>query len=86
MDAIRKEFGGLVAVNDISFKVSSGEIMGLIGPNGAGKSTTFNLISGVLPVTRGQVRFMGERIDNRSARDRLLGVAAPSSTCNCCRA
>ena len=69
VDAIRKEFGGLVAVNDISFKVSSGEIMGLIGPNGAGKSTTFNLISGVLPVTRGQVRFMGERIDNRSARE-----------------
>ena len=75
VDAIRKEFGGLVAVNDISFKVSSGEIMGLIGPNGAGKSTTFNLISGVLPVTRGQVRFMGERIDNRSAREiAKLGV------------
>ena len=64
-----------MAVNDISFKVSSGEIMGLIGPNGAGKSTTFNLISGVLPVTRGQVRFMGERIDNRSAREiAKLGV------------
>ena len=76
-----------MAVNDISFKVSSGEIMGLIGPNGAGKSTTFNLISGVLPVTRGQVRFMGERIDNRSAREiAKLGVDAPSSTCSCCRA
>ena len=86
VDAIRKEFGGLVAVNDISFKVSSGEIMGLIGPNGAGKSTTFNLISGVLPVTRGQVRFMGERIDNRSAREIAAGRDAPSSTCSCCRA
>ena len=75
VDAIRKEFGGLVAVNDISFKVRSGEIMGLIGPNGAGKSTTFNLISGVLPVTRGQVTFMGERIDSRSAREiAKLGV------------
>jgi len=75
VDAIRKEFGGLVAVNDITFKVSSGEIMGLIGPNGAGKSTTFNLISGVLPVTRGQVTFMGQRIDNRSAREiAKLGV------------
>lgn len=68
VDAIRKEFGGLVAVNDISFKVRAGEIMGLIGPNGAGKSTTFNLISGVLPVTRGQVRFLGQRTDGLSAR------------------
>ncbi|WP_134817411.1 ABC transporter ATP-binding protein, partial [Bordetella pertussis] len=60
---------GLVAVNDITFKVRAGEIMGLIGPNGAGKSTTFNLISGVLPATRGQVRFLGDRIDGRSARE-----------------
>jgi len=69
VDGIRKEFGGLVAVNDISFKVRAGEIVGLIGPNGAGKSTTFNLISGVLPATRGQVRFLGERIDGHSARE-----------------
>jgi branched-chain amino acid transport system permease protein len=48
--------------------VRAGEIMGLIGPNGAGKSTTFNLISGVLPVTRGQVRFLGQRTDGLSAR------------------
>ncbi|AZR93444.1 hypothetical protein BBB39_06405 [Bordetella trematum] len=68
VDAIRKEFGGLVAVNDISFQVKAGEIVGLIGPNGAGKSTTFNLISGVLPVTRGEVRFLGERTDGLSAR------------------
>jgi len=65
---VRKEFGGLVAVNDISFTVRAGEIMGLIGPNGAGKSTTFNLISGVLPATRGQVWFDGQRIDGLSAR------------------
>ncbi|WP_066638958.1 branched-chain amino acid ABC transporter ATP-binding protein/permease [Bordetella sp. H567] len=69
VDAIRKTFGGLVAVNDISFKVRAGEIMGLIGPNGAGKSTTFNLITGVLPCTRGGVSFMGERIERLSARD-----------------
>ncbi|MFU2024673.1 ABC transporter ATP-binding protein, partial [Bordetella avium] len=68
VNAIRKQFGGLVAVNDISFKVRAGEIMGLIGPNGAGKSTTFNLISGVLPVTRGEIRFMGQRTDALAAR------------------
>jgi branched-chain amino acid transport system permease protein len=66
--AIRKEFGGLVAVNDISFKVKAGEIMGLIGPNGAGKSTTFNLVTGVLPITRGEVLFRGDRIDGALAR------------------
>lgn len=69
VDAIRKEFGGLVAVNDISFKVRAGEIVGLIGPNGAGKSTTFNLITGVLPATRGKVSFMDTRIDGLSARE-----------------
>ncbi len=69
VDAIRKEFGGLVAVNDISFSVRAGEIVGLIGPNGAGKSTTFNLISGVLPSTRGQVTFMGSRTDSLAARE-----------------
>lgn len=75
VDDARKEFGGLVAVNDISFSVKAGEIMGLIGPNGAGKSTTFNLITGVLPVTSGKVTFMGQRIDQLLSRDiSKLGV------------
>ncbi|MBI5258008.1 MAG: branched-chain amino acid ABC transporter ATP-binding protein/permease [Burkholderiales bacterium] len=68
VDAVRKEFGGLVAVNDVSFRISSGDIVGLIGPNGAGKSTTFNLITGVLGLTRGQVRFRGQRIDGMASR------------------
>ncbi|KLK90571.1 hypothetical protein AA309_24850 [Microvirga vignae] len=52
-------FGGLRAVNDLSFTVSSGEIFGIIGPNGAGKSTAVNLVSGVTKPTSGKVRFQG---------------------------
>ncbi|HET7865501.1 MAG TPA: branched-chain amino acid ABC transporter ATP-binding protein/permease [Burkholderiaceae bacterium] len=66
--AVRKEFGGLVAVNDVSFQVRAGEILGLIGPNGAGKSTTFNLVTGVLPATRGEVSFRGERVEGLASR------------------
>ncbi len=65
---IRKEFGGLVAVNRVTFSVGTGEIVALIGPNGAGKSTMFNLISGVLRATSGRVEFMGQRIDTASSR------------------
>ena len=60
--AARKAFGGLVAVNDLTFAIDSGEILGLIGPNGAGKSTMFNLISGALDVTSGDIAFRGESI------------------------
>ena len=49
-------------MNDISFRIQAGQITGLIGPNGAGKSTTFNLITGVLGLTSGEVRFRGENI------------------------
>ena len=69
----RKEFGGLVAVNDLEFSVRAGEIMGLIGPNGAGKSTMFNLVTGVLPVTSGEIRFRSggrlQRIDGLPSRE-----------------
>jgi len=60
--AVRKEFGGLVAVNDLTFDIHEGEILGLIGPNGAGKSTTFALISGALALTSGEIVFRGESI------------------------
>jgi branched-chain amino acid transport system permease protein len=68
VQAVRKEFGGLVAVNDVSFQIRAGEIVGLIGPNGAGKSTTFNLVTGVLPLTRGTVTFRGETVSGQRAR------------------
>jgi branched-chain amino acid transport system permease protein len=73
---VRKTFGGLVAVNDVSFQVRAGEILGLIGPNGAGKSTTFNLVTGVLPATSGKVTLLDRRIDSmRSRRIARLGVS-----------
>ena len=64
----RKTFGGLVAVNDVSFEVRAGEIIGLIGPNGAGKSTTFNLVTGVAHLTSGTVRFAGQVISGLPSR------------------
>ena len=68
VQAVRKQFGGLVAVNDVSFEVRGGDIVGLIGPNGAGKSTTFNLITGVLSLSGGQVRYRGELIGGLPSR------------------
>ena len=64
LEHVSKRFGGLLAVNDVSFKVKAGEILGLIGPNGAGKSTTFNLLSGVNPASTGKVTFLGQDITN----------------------
>jgi branched-chain amino acid transport system permease protein len=69
VQAIRKAFGGLVAVNDITFQINAGQIVGLIGPNGAGKSTTFNLITGVLSLTSGTVVFRGETISGQRSRE-----------------
>ncbi|MES2363983.1 MAG: branched-chain amino acid ABC transporter ATP-binding protein/permease [Pseudomonadota bacterium] len=69
VQAIRKAFGGLVAVNDISFQIRAGQIVGLIGPNGAGKSTTFNLITGLLSLSSGHVVFRGETISGLLSRD-----------------
>jgi branched-chain amino acid transport system permease protein len=60
--AARKAFGGLVAVDDLTFSLACGEIVGLIGPNGAGKSTTFALLSGALATSSGDIRFRGDSI------------------------
>ena len=65
---VQKRFGGLLAVDGVDLAVKAGEIVGLIGPNGAGKSTTFNLVTGVLAPSAGEVQFRGQRIDGRPAR------------------
>ena len=73
---LRRVFGGLVAVDDIDLQVSAGEIVGLIGPNGAGKSTTFALITGVLPPSSGELRFLGRAIPRMSPQlAARLGIA-----------
>jgi branched-chain amino acid transport system ATP-binding protein len=62
VEGLTKGFDGFLAVNNVSFEVAEGEILGLIGPNGSGKSTTFNLIAGALRPTAGSVRFLGREI------------------------
>jgi branched-chain amino acid transport system ATP-binding protein len=62
---VRKEFGGLVAVNDIDFTIPRGAVVGLIGPNGAGKTTFFNTLTGVYQPTAGQVTFDGHDITGK---------------------
>ena len=59
---VTKHFGGLAAVHQVDFDINQGEVVGLIGPNGAGKTTLFNLISGSLPTTGGEIRYKGEKI------------------------
>ena len=60
---LTKIFGGLTAVNDLSFEVNEGEIFGLIGPNGSGKTTVFNLITGFYPITSGEVLYRGQKLN-----------------------
>lgn len=72
---VTKRFGGLVAVNDISFRVERGEIVGIIGPNGAGKTTVFNLISGFLRPDEGRIYFDNTDISGmRPSRIARLGL------------
>lgn len=62
---ITKRFGGLIAVNNVSFQVEAGAIFGVIGPNGAGKTTLFSCLVGTYPPTTGEVWFKGQRIDGK---------------------
>jgi branched-chain amino acid transport system ATP-binding protein len=59
---VTKHFGGLAAVHQVDFDIHEGEVVGLIGPNGAGKTTLFNLISGSLPTTGGEIKYKGKKI------------------------
>jgi branched-chain amino acid transport system ATP-binding protein len=62
LENVTMQFGGLVALNDVSFEIKKQEILGLIGPNGAGKTTVFNVITGVYQVTKGDIKFLGKSL------------------------
>lgn len=64
---LTKRFGGLVAVNNVSFEVDEGEIVGLIGPNGAGKTTIFNMLSGLIPIDGGSITLEGRDVTGIAA-------------------
>ncbi len=75
-EGLTKRFGGLVAVDDLTFRVAEGEIVGIIGPNGSGKTTTFNLITGIYRPTSGRIRFCGVDITGRAPHEICrLGIA-----------
>jgi len=76
LDNARKQFGGVIAVNNVSFDVQACEIVALIGPNGAGKSTTFNLITGVLTATSGTISVVGRKLRDAPPQEvARLGIA-----------
>ncbi|MFZ0491829.1 MAG: ABC transporter ATP-binding protein [Acidimicrobiia bacterium] len=66
---VTKQFGGLTAVDRVSFSLEGGEILGLIGPNGAGKTTLFNCVNGVYPPTKGTVTFRGKNVTGKHTYD-----------------
>jgi branched-chain amino acid transport system ATP-binding protein len=75
VDGLTKHFGGLTAVNNVSFEIREGEIVGLIGPNGAGKTTVFNLLSGLLDPTHGRIYLEGKEITPlKPYQKSLLGI------------
>jgi branched-chain amino acid transport system ATP-binding protein len=76
VDQLTLRFGGLTALDDVSFEIREGEILGLIGPNGAGKTTCFNAITGVYPPTSGAIRFQGKSLaGSKRFQITKLGIA-----------
>jgi branched-chain amino acid transport system ATP-binding protein len=76
VSGLTRAFGGLIAVNDLSFSIAQGEIAGLLGPNGSGKTTALNLISGLLAADRGSILFAGTQLAGLPAhRIARIGVA-----------
>jgi len=65
LENVTMQFGGLVALNNVSFEIKKQEILGLIGPNGAGKTTVFNVITGVYQVTKGDIKFLGKSLKGK---------------------
>lgn len=81
IESLKKAFGGLMAIFDLSFDVKAGQIKSIIGPNGAGKTTLFNLITGVHPVSGGHIFFQGEEItDQRPFQIAGLGISRTFQT------
>ena len=80
LDDITMQFGGVVAVNNLSLEVGEGEIVSLIGPNGAGKTTAFNVVTGVYEPTNGRVSFQGKPIVESFPRGKMKKLYAGENT------
>lgn len=78
VSGITKQFGGLLAVDNVSFEVEKGEIISIIGPNGAGKTTVFNMLTGVYQIDKGEIIFEGKPIHNHTPQE--IVVAGISRT------
>lgn len=75
VDNLVKSFGGLRAVDGVSFSIDEGTLTAIIGPNGAGKTTLFNLIAAAMPPTEGRIEFMGKRLPHAPHRAARIGIA-----------
>lgn len=79
---LTKRFGKALAVNDVSFKATSGEVLGMLGPNGAGKSTTLRMLTGFMSPTSGTANFFGFDIRRQTRHaQRLIGYVPETAAC-----